>query len=89
MLEAALDVMATPMQTAELFVALLDDVAPACLRDTVCFSAAIALVAAGRADELRAAYAKARALFAAGLVRDKFLHYRSVADRVGLVSTTA
>lgn len=72
---------------AELFVALLDDVAPPCLRDTVCFSAAVALVAAGRAHDLPTAYANARTSFSSGRVRDKFLHYRSVAERVSRASS--
>lgn len=64
---------------AELFALLLTDQAPPSLRDTVCLSAAIAMVAARPELSIAAGYERARHLLATGKVREKFETYRRVA----------
>lgn len=64
---------------AALFRQLLDGTAPPALRDVVCLSAALVLLAAGRVTELRDGLELAREALAAGKVADKFAQYRHVA----------
>lgn len=64
---------------AELFELLLDDRAPESLRQLVCLSASVALVAAGRAPSYADGYEFAHALLRDGQAKAQFLEYRAVA----------
>ncbi len=60
---------------AELFQLLLDDRAPVPLRQLVCLSASVALVAAGKANSHEDAYTIATELLTSGRTKAKYLDY--------------
>lgn len=64
---------------AELFRLLFDDCAPLPLRQLVCLSASVALIAAKAVDSYTDAYAIASELLSSGKAKAKFLDYREAA----------
>src|SRR5690606_163692 len=64
---------------AELFRLLFDDCAPVQLRQLVCLSASVALVAAKTADSYLDAYGMASDLLSSGKAKAKYLDYREAA----------
>jgi anthranilate phosphoribosyltransferase len=68
---------------AELFRLLFDDGAPLPLRQLVCLSASVALIAAKTANSYTEAYAIASELLSSGKAKAKFLEYREAARACG------